>query len=319
MLPLAEIAGIAVGASAVAAGSVLATTVAGLATPYRRFINLAVPGCREQNQLQGGEQARFASADGVLLEGRLFISEEKSCRTVIFCHEAGSTMNALLQYGWFLRSYGFNLLTFSFRTEAKGPIRRARPWVNDDDVNDLLGAVRYAKSVLRLQKGELGLLGVSRGGSAALCVAAREHTIGAVVTDGSFDTRSLLETYIRKRPRCWHVKLVPGLMSACRSRALLLAAAWRLGYRFQSVTAALRRARHTSLLLIHGEKDGYIPSSLALDLFRHASHHRVRELWLVPGAGHNSAVFCHRAEYERRVAAFFNAHLFDAPIEGDAR
>ena len=307
-----QLSGIAVGVSAAGCCAALAVSAVGLGSKYKRFLNAAVPGRHARETIQGGEPAAFRSGDGVPLEGRVFKPEAPHRRTVIFCHQAGSNMAAVQRYGWFLPGHGFNVLTFDFRTEAQGPARRARPWVTDSDVNDLVGAIRYAQSRFGLRKGELGLLGISRGGSAALCAAAREEVVGAVVADGSFDTSSIVQTYMyARRPGQSSIKRAPGLATRWRSRALLRMAEWRFGCRFHSVVRALRQSRHTALLLIHGEGDKYIPHAHAVELYGHAPGQRTKELWLAPAAGHNCTALRHRDEYERRVAKFFDTHLPD--------
>jgi fermentation-respiration switch protein FrsA (DUF1100 family) len=62
-----------------------------------------------------------------------------------------------------------------------------------------------------------------------------------------------------------------------------------------------------SLLLIHGERDDYLPPDNAQSLFEAASE--PKELWLAPGSGHAMARLDHRREYLERVHAFFQRWL----------
>jgi pimeloyl-ACP methyl ester carboxylesterase len=311
VLPM-SLASIAVCAFVLACLAITAVCVGGLFLVYPLFINAAVPGSREEPEMHEGEPATFESEDGASLEGRLVRPEQPSTRTIIFCHEAGSSMASLRQYGWFLVCRGFNVFTFNFRAEARGAIRRARPWVTDQDVNDLQGAIRYVRSRFDLRPGELGLLGISRGGSVALCAGAANELVGAVVADGGFDTRTTVEMYIRKwTPRYVPLKRLPKLIYVVQSYALLRLAGWRLGCRFHSVKRAISHSRRLAVFFVHGKGDQYVPSSHAVELYRRARRQRKRELWLVPDSGHNCGALQRKDEYSRRVSEFFERNLVD--------
>jgi len=74
----------------------------------------------------------------------------------------------------------------------------------------------------------------------------------------------------------------------------------------RAVDAAARLAPRP-LLLIHGEKDDYLPSDNAEQLFQAADE--PKELWLAPGSGHAMARLDHGREYVERVHAFFQRYL----------
>jgi hypothetical protein len=61
------------------------------------------------------------------------------------------------------------------------------------------------------------------------------------------------------------------------------------------------------ILLIHGEKDSYIPIAQSQALYDLAAG--PKSLWIVPGAGHNKSVMVAPRTYADRVLRFFDEHL----------
>jgi dipeptidyl aminopeptidase/acylaminoacyl peptidase len=281
------------------------------------FQKIAVPGPRRVPTIEEGEPVAFESLDGFPLEGRLFRAAHACRRTIVFCHEAGHNMASVAHYGWFLVDGKFNGFTFTFRTESGGTLRRARPWVTQADVDDVAGAIRFLRWKLGVQRGELGLFGVSRGGGSALCAAAGESLVGAVVSDGGFDTRATVKTYMEKWTRRRLPIRVPKLIRALRCYALVEWAQWRQRCRFRSVERAVSHSRHLALLFIHGESDQYSPCSQTLDLYRGARGQKSRELWITAGAGHNASSLHHKEKYSRRVLEFFDRSLVERPSGGN--
>ena len=86
-------------------------------------------------------------------------------------------------------------------------------------------------------------------------------------------------------------------------------AEWRTGQRVADVrpVAVVGRISPRPLLLIHGLEDVALPPVNSERLYAAAGE--PKELWLVPGTGHSGARGVDRAEYERRVIAFFRRSL----------
>ncbi len=141
---------------------------------------------------------------------------------------------------------------------------------------DLQAALEYLRSRPDRDPAGVGVFGLSRGGGAALCVAADDPTIWGVVTDGAFPTRGTMMAYILR----WAVIYI-GLKSFwARMPALHLLAfvGWtgritsqhRSGRRYPNIERAARRLAPRPWLMIHGEKDAYIGPDIARALFDHA-------------------------------------------------
>jgi hypothetical protein len=67
------------------------------------------------------------------------------------------------------------------------------------------------------------------------------------------------------------------------------------------------RLGYTPVLLIHGEKDSYIPPAESAAL--HDLARGPRSLWIAPGAKHNLSVMMHPVEYGGRAVRFLDEHL----------
>lgn len=68
-------------------------------------------------------------------------------------------------------------------------------------------------------------------------------------------------------------------------------------------TAAKLATIEAPVLVVHGTADGVIPHSLGRETF--AAAREPKELWSLPGAGHNDIVERAGAEYGRRLRAFY--------------
>jgi fermentation-respiration switch protein FrsA (DUF1100 family) len=69
----------------------------------------------------------------------------------------------------------------------------------------------------------------------------------------------------------------------------------------------MTRKLQQPVLLIHGERDTYVPLEVAQTL--RASLERRPRLWVVPHAKHNRCIDVATQRYQRRISRFFQAHL----------
>lgn len=260
----------------------------------------------------GGEEVGFLSADGLELHGSYFRARTlERAGVVVFCHEFLGDRWSFQPYTDGLRDLGFDLFTFDSRnhgTSAAEPGYEPLQWVSDREVTDLRAALDYLRSRLDRDRAGVGLFGISRGGGAALCVAAQDPTVWGVVTDGAFPTRGTVLAYIRRWAEIYVVsetfrRLMPRWVYEFVAWAGRMRSAWRLRRRFPNIERAASRLAPRPWLMIHGEKDAYIGPEIARALFAHARE--PKELWIVPGAKHNRCREVEPESYRERVTAFF--------------
>ena len=265
--------------------------------------------------VEGGEECEFRTADGLTLRGTYFTSPASPrLGVVVFCHELTSDRWSALRYLNDLRERGFDIFAFDFRNHGasdRQPGYGPMPWVTRFEQNDLRAALDYLAGRPDADPRGVGVLGISRGGTAALCAAADDPRIACVVTDGAFPLEEMQLHYMRRYMQIylhfsWLLAKLPDhtLGTFCRWARLIVG--WRRGCKFLHVTQMTRRLRKP-VLMIHGERDTYVPVEVVQEL--RASLGRKPRLWVVEGAKHNRSIDVASALYRRRIARFFQVHL----------
>jgi pimeloyl-ACP methyl ester carboxylesterase len=274
----------------------------------------------------GGEDVRFATADGLTLEGTYFPTRtERRVGVILFCHEFLSDRWSFRPYTEELREIGFDLFTFDFRNHggSETDARYIKPlqWVSDLEVKDVVAAVDYLKSRPDRDPAGIGMFGISRGGGAALCVAADDPAAWAVVTDGAFPTRGTMSAYIMRwkeiyvTRRLW--KNMPLWIYSFAGWAGRLRAQRRLGRLYPDLERAVARLAPRPWLLIHGELDKYIEPAIARTFFAHAG--QPKESWIVPKAKHNRCRDLEPDIYRLRILDFFRRYAPRRPTTAPDR
>ena len=302
------------------------------ATVLRRYVRIMVNiiddqapmpenGGTDHGKLRG-EEVSFRAVDGHRLEGVILPATgiRPKRGMIVFAHEVGSDRSSCLRYCRPLLDAGFDVFAFDFRGHgASAPEEGYRPrqWPSDRERADMLGAIAFIGAYLEQQgrPRDVGLFGVSRGAGAAILASVGMDQVKAMVTDGAFSSDTTLE-YLMKRfatifarirvvaenhpPTVWRL-LRWLLFRECHRR---------YGCRFPSVRKAIVRLGSKPILLIHGEKDSYIPVAQSEALYELATGPKY--LWIVPEAKHNHSVMVRMEEYARRVVRFFDEHLAGA-------
>jgi pimeloyl-ACP methyl ester carboxylesterase len=279
---------------------------------FRTPLQLSLP---THHPLEGGTDVWFRTADGRKLRGTyLATSAWKRRGLIVYAHGyCGSRWNAT-PYVVNLLDRGFDVFTFDFRGHGDSPAdAHYRPlhWVTQHEVIDLKAAVDCAVRISGSQPSRVGVMGTSRGAAAALCLAAEDQRIGAIVADGAFSTDAIQCHFMRRYMSIysrlafvWASLPNIGLFSYRVGPRLLAGMTHRC--RYLNVERKLRRVRQP-VFMIHGERDSFVPVPVVKKL-RSLIAGRTK-LWLVPRAKHNAAIFEARAEYELRIEKFFGRHL----------
>lgn len=222
---------------------------------------------------------------------------EGSRAGLVLCHGHNNCRQQLLSLLRPLHQAGFHLLLFDFRSHGVSGGRICT--YGFEEQKD----VRAAVSWLREQAGvdEVGLYGISMGGSTALMAAAEDPQIRAVATDCAF---ARLEDMVQQR----FFFLPPSLREPLGASVRECAERW-VGPVIPTVDpeAAVRGWKPRPLLVIHGERDMLTPASHGERLARAGAPHS--HLWIVPWAPHAGSRWVAGAEYLRRLTGFFREHL----------
>ena len=265
--------------------------------------------------LEEGEACEFTTADGLTLRGTYLATPALARQgVVVFCHEYTAQRSTAWRYVRDLLDRGYDIFTFDFRNHGASDglsNYQPMPWVTTFEVDDVLAAVEYVTSRGDADADGVGLLGLSKGGTAALCAAAFDRRIRAVATDGAFPLEEMQIHYMRRYMQIylrysWLLSKLPSwcLISFCRWGRYFVGL--KRHCRFVHVTQVARRVRQP-VFMIHGKNDTYVPLDV-VHLLRSAISRRTR-LWVVPGAKHNRAIGVAMHQYHRRIGRFFQCHL----------
>ncbi len=225
---------------------------------------------------------------------------------VLILHGFGRDHHRAWRYGAFLENAGYGVLAIDFRSSrAFGSGRRVPTTLGHHELPDGEAALLWLRQQAGLDRGSIGVLGESLGGSVALISASRHDFVRALVIDGAFaHSKAAIEDSTVRWAR------LPREPAASMARVLGRVATG-LDPGATDAAAAARLLRERPIFFIHGLKDDRLTPSHVEQLWEAAG--AKDEQWILPGSGHNEAWRDHREEYERRVLAFFDQHLGGEP------
>lgn len=261
------------------------------------------------------EDVHFLTPDGLRLQGSWLPARAGgSLRTIVFCHEYLANRWSCRLYCDPLRDHGFDIFTFDFRGHGQSdslPGYRPTQWVSTHELTDLRAALAHVVERTGNRNHPIYLVGISRGGSAAVLGGAEEPHARAVVTDSMLPTHLTQLAYMRRwvgiyLQRPWTYQWTPEWYYALVGWVARRLIAWQNGCHFPKVEKAIGRLAPRPLLMIHGAKDSYVVPEIAHQLF--ALAREPKQLCIVAEAKHNGAVRVDAERYIERIRSFFLGH-----------
>lgn len=275
---------------------------------------------------QDAEDIEFTTNDNALLKGSYFpCSAESRQGAVIYCHEFNGSRWGVSGHVDSLNESGFDVFSFDMRNHGESRTKHGvvpTPWVTKNDLADVHAAIDYvAERNKSAENFKIGLLGVSKGATVAVCVAGIDSRVSSVVLDSPAPEGRLFErncwTTLTKVRRRWgtvfsrkyvflFVKAV--LFSVACPFFMLITAWWRwilgfwCGCRFVSTRLLVRLARQP-IFIIHGNKDSFCRVD-QIHAFCHRMHRRP-SVWIVSDSAHGETAECAGEEYEKKIVDFF--------------
>lgn len=288
-------AGVALGA----VGLGLAAYV--IALRFRRRVGFPQPKPSDRTPSDFGlesQTVRFPTVDRDLPGWFIPARRRQPGPGIIVVHGWEGNRGRMLPVARFLHAQRLHVLLFDVR--GHGDNSPEAYLTGAEFVQDTLAAIEYLAG--RREVNGIGLFGHSAGGTASILAASRDSRVRAVVSSSAF---------------AGPVELTQRLLG------LAGLPTWRLfaefvarvyvqprGHRVGDYHAWQRIAFvNCPILLIHAEKDAYIPSEHLFLLARAANSSRT-ETWLVPGRGHRDLFGA--PGYAGRVSNFFSRHLSPA-------
>ena len=237
----------------------------------------------------------------------LLIEKRYSKKAVIFCHESGMNKESWESYAYFLPELGYSMISMDFDRPSEQENNSLSQWPTQDDVQKVLTVIRWAKRVLHLDL-QIVLFGISNGADIAFAASFEDASVRGVVADGLFSMEEIFRDYIRKwapmlvRPNPFGERL-PGWVVNLFAALGFWYSQKQSKKRFVNVEDLLRR-RHVPLLMIHGERDDYVPENHQKFLRSIPGEPGKFQHLTVSQAGHNQAVQVAREVYEETITGF---------------
>ncbi len=245
------------------------------------------------------EEFHVRAPDGVLLRGWKVRSPARNGDWVLLFHGVSDNRTGMLGHAEFLLRSGYGVVMMDARSHGASEGAMATyGWKERHDTRAIVDALYTREEVHRLFA-----LGESMGAAIALQSAAVEPRILGVVAESSFSNlREVSFDYAGLRVSPWLGKT---LFRPAASVALS-ASEKEAGFKAEEVAPEKAVAdRAFPVLLICGTRDRNIPPRHSESIF--AAAKGPKQLWLVPGALHSTALGAAPAEFEQRVLAFYGA------------
>ncbi|MBV9079944.1 MAG: alpha/beta hydrolase [Elusimicrobia bacterium] len=234
------------------------------------------------------EMRWFKSLNGKKLFALYFPTDQAPKGIVVHFHgNYGNVSNHFIGSS-FLVHQGFDVLVFDYEGYG-GSEGHPKP---KRTIEDGVAALRYAKDIDRGPPGSVVVLAQSLGGAIAIPAMVKEPIAKAAVIQAAFTSYRGIARDVLKRS-AWTWILYP-------------IAPWFIGTANDPVRF-VGKLPDIPLLFIHGDKDPVIPIRMTKELFDKAKE--PKELWIVPGAGHNDLRQQAGDAYDERVGDFFTKAL----------
>lgn len=261
------------------------------------------------------EALQFTTTAGLTLHGCYLKAPGPRKGVIVFGMEFGANRWSCAPYAEFLCAEGFDVFAFEFRGQGESaaqPGYEPIQWVTEHEVADCRAALAYLKNRSDADPRGVGFFGISKGAGAGVLAAAADPYVRCCATDGLFATHTTMVPYIRKWVMIYGkasplIRALPHWYFRWVAHVGLRHVGKERHCTFPHVEKAVSRLTPRPLLMVHGAADNYIKPDMARALFARAG--QPKELWLVDGAKHNQSVRVAPVEYQRRLVAFFTAHL----------
>jgi dienelactone hydrolase len=304
-------------------GIVVALLVAGYSLLARKFVRIIKPIFETSPTLipayaepdSDAELLKIPTSNGLTLSACLYRRDESESRgIIIFCPEFGATKWSWRNYCRRLWETGYDILSFDFRNQGESDSQdgyQELHWLTDYEIEDVKAVIDFVKSHPDLCERPIGLMGVSRGGSAALAAGAESPDVELICVDSAFPTEPMMMFYVERWVSLYAAERIHQILPLWHARFIVKLAKWSSqwsnGCKYAEVLPRLKRmARHKRVLLIAGSRDSFVHPDVTHTL-QDSLGESCEELWMVHGAKHNMARTIDPERYQERTLAFFSA------------
>ncbi len=225
-------------------------------------------------------EMKFPSKNNCHLYGWWMPSQNESSHpapTLILVHGWGRNAGYMLPYIKKLYPFGYNLLAFDLRSHGNSDSDKHPNMLQFSE--DIRAAIEFILKQDTAKPGEIGVMGLSVGGSAAIHAAAFDNRIKSVITIGAFaNPVDIMRQKFHKK----HIPFFPFMW------LLMKYFQFKMGTKFEQI-APVNNIKNTkaNIFLIHGSDDKIVPVEHGEKL-KNAANPETTKLWVVPGKGHSN-------------------------------
>jgi dipeptidyl aminopeptidase/acylaminoacyl peptidase len=266
--------------------------------------HLTHPGCADTGRtpadvgVKDAQEVTYASHDGLTL--RAWYLPPQNGAVILLLPGLGGGRDGMLREASILARYGHGLLMTELRSCAHP---EGLTTLGYYEAEDLIEATTWVLDQPGVN--HVGVLGYSLGGVTAILGAAQDERIEAVVAEGGFYDLAADITNRGGRNPLWQAVTYQAILFFFRQETGIDA-------RDISPVSAIGRISPRPLLLIYGDQE--LAETHAQEQLARAGE--PKDLWIVPSCWHGGYLDVAPKEWEKRVAAFFDA-AFQPPVEAD--
>ncbi len=254
---------------------------------------------KDKGWIEGIEKIKFNEetlklSDGYQLHWNYALTNSSN-KYVILVHGYGWTREGMYKYELEFVKLGFNLITYDLR--GHGDNKRVPITMGIKDSQDLHELILKVKEKFG-QDIYLGVQGESMGAATALMEMKYDDNLKFVIEDCGYAT--LKDVVYHKIKRLFHLP---------KKYADFAGFFLKLFYKYTlNDVEPMEESKNskTPLLIIHGDKDDYVPVESAYKIKELRRNDAITEMVIVEGAGHARSLVLDREAYLNYLQNFLN-------------
>ena len=217
-------------------------------------------------------------------------------------HDSCKREDAMLLAAGMLHKHGIAVLLIDMRNHGDSTVPNGRFAGGTNEYRDALAGYDWLVNTHGYAPNRVGLLGMSLGAATVLIATGEEPKVAAVWSDSSYaDIDVAIAGELERNDRPTWLRYGGYLMARIRSGDDLTSL---------SPLGAMAKLDGRPIFIVHGTADTRVKPEWAGELAAAVrANGGTVEPWMVEGSEHTQSVLDQPAEYERRLAAFFEAAL----------
>ncbi len=254
---------------------------------------------KEKGWIEGIEEISFNEEKSTLSDGYVlhwnYSLLNNSNKFIILVHGYGWTREGMYKYGLLYRKLGYNLVTYDLRGHGDNKRCPVTMGLKDSkDLHELISIVRekFGKDIY------LGIQGESMGAATALMEMKYDDNLKFVIEDCGYAT--LRDVTYHRIKRIFHLP----------TKYVEFAGFFLKMFYKYSLDDVLPmedcKNSKTPLLIIHGDKDDYVPIESAYKIKDSRNKDSITEIVVVKGAGHARSLPLDKDAYLNYLQNFLN-------------